>query len=472
MRVLLFLIVMGSALCALAQPQAPVAGTVHPSVAVTADPSNGYALYLPSSYSAQKRWPLLLVFDPFGRGETGVKLFHEAAEKHGFIVVGSNNSRNFQDPSNAIRLLWADVKERYAIDPKRIYTAGLSGGARVASSIALACKSCIAGVIANGAGLPQGASTPTAEAADWFLVAGTTDFNYPELLRLKEALDANNVASRFVVYDGPHNWMPAEFAERAVAWLQLRAMVKGLAAPDQAFINEQFSSRAAEAKNAQSSGNILAAERAWREIANDFRSFRDAKEMEGLAKTLAGSDDFRKAKKNEKDLLDLQDDVAKKVGNLVAGINQEPDNRTAYFAQLQLVVNDAYREQRTSSSQERKNAIARGLASAFAYAAESGQQAMLKKDYLPAKDMFQAGEIIQPESAWASYLAATAYAQLGDKKQAIAELKKALGKGMTNAKALEDSAFDRLRNDEEFKQIAAKLVAAHKIDPGNTSSPH
>ena len=446
------------ALCVLAQPQTPAAGTVHPSVAVIADPSNSYALYLPSNYSAQKRWPLLLVFDPFGRGETGVKLFHEAAEKYGFIVVGSNNSRNFQDPSDAIRLLWADVKERYALDPRRIYTAGLSGGARVASSIALACKSCIAGVIANGAGLPQGASTPGGlEVADWFLVAGTTDFNYPELLHLKEALDANNAASRFVVYDGPHNWMPPDFAERAVAWLQLRAMAKGLAAPDQAFINEQFSSRVAEARNAHSSGNILAAERAWHEIANDFHALRDVKEMEALAKTLAGSDDFRKAKKNEKAMVDLQDEVATKVGNLVAGINQEPDNRTAYFAQLQLAVNDASRQQRTSSNQERKNAVARGLASSFAYAAETGQQAMLKKDYLPAKEMFQAGEIIQPESAWASYLLATAYAQLGDKKQAIAELKKALDKGMTNMKALDDSAFDRIRGDEGFKAIVEKL---------------
>ena len=133
---------------------------MHASVAVAADPSNSYALYLPSAYSPAKRWPLLLVFDPFARGEVSVKLFHEAAEKYGFIVVGSNNSRNFQDPSAAIRMLWADVKERYAIDPRRIYTAGLSGGARVASSVALACKDCIAGVIANGAGLPNGATSP------------------------------------------------------------------------------------------------------------------------------------------------------------------------------------------------------------------------------------------------------------------------------------------------------------------------
>src|SRR5437660_1568879 len=99
-----------------AQAQTPAPGIVHGSVPVTAEATNSYALYLPSAYSSTKRWPLLLVFDPFARGEVSVKLFHEAAEKYGFIVVGSNNSRNFEDPSAAIRGLWADIKERYAID--------------------------------------------------------------------------------------------------------------------------------------------------------------------------------------------------------------------------------------------------------------------------------------------------------------------------------------------------------------------
>jgi tetratricopeptide (TPR) repeat protein len=87
---------------------------------------------------------------------------------------------------------------------------------------------------------------------------------------------------------------------------------------------------------------------------------------------------------------------------------------------------------------------------------------MLKKDYLSAKDMFQAGETILPSSAWASYLLATAHAQLGEKKQAIQELKKALEKGMTNAKALDDSAFDRIREEQGFKEVAAKLSLAPK----------
>lgn len=449
--------ILAGALSLVAQAQTPAPGTVHASVATLADATNSYALYLPSAYSPAKRWPLLLVFDPFARGEVSVKLFHEAAEKYGFIVVGSNNSRNFEDPSAAIRVLWADVKERYAIDPRRIYTAGLSGGARVASTVALACRNCIAGVIANSAGLPNGATLPGPDVSDWFLVAGTTDFNYPEQLHLKESFDARKVVSRFVVYDGPHNWMPKGFAERALAWLQLRAMVKGIAPLDKEFVTQQFESRMAEALAEQKSGDVLAAERAYREIAQDFSTFRDVKPQLALAKSLAESAEFHKAKKNEKAALELQDEVTKKIGNLVAGINQGADQRNDFFSQLESAVNDAYRDKQESSNPARRQAIERGLASAFAYAAETGQQAMLKKDFISAKSMFQAGEIIQPESAWASYLSATACAQLGEKKPALQELKKALEKGMTSAKALDDAAFDRIREEQGFKEIVASL---------------
>jgi dienelactone hydrolase len=457
----LLLVTMAGGACLAAYPQTPAPGVVHASVAVTADPSNTYALYLPSKYSSAKPWPLLLAFDPFARGETSVKLFSEAAEKYGFIVVGSNNSRNFQDASTAIRHLAADLKVHYAVDPRRLYVTGLSGGARVASSLALACKNCIAGVIANSAGLPAGVTNPATDA-EWFLVAGTTDFNYPEMLHLNETLERNNAVSRFVVFDGPHNWMPKEFADRALAWLQLRAMVRGLAPVDQDFVGKQWDERLAEAQSAQKSGDILTAVRAYREIVVDFKTMRDVKEQEMLAKSLTESDAFRKAKKNEKAALDLQDEIAMNIGNLIAGIGEVPDKRATLFTQLETAAGNATREQRQSSDPAHKNAIARGLASAFAYAVETGEQEMMKKDYFSAKGMFQACEIIEPDSAWAIYLSATAHAELGEKKDAIQELKRAVDKGLTNPKALDDTAFDRIRNEEAFKQLAAKLVSVPK----------
>src|SRR5260370_36016910 len=124
MKSYLFVLVMSLALLASGQEPPMSPGVVHGSVPVAADPSNSYALYLPSNYSAARRWPLLLVFDPFARGEVSVNLFHNAAEKYGFIVRGTNNARKFADPSNALLLLWSDVNDHYTIGPKRIYTHG------------------------------------------------------------------------------------------------------------------------------------------------------------------------------------------------------------------------------------------------------------------------------------------------------------------------------------------------------------
>jgi dienelactone hydrolase len=443
-------------------PQTPAPGVVHASVPVTADPTNSYALYLPSAYSQAKRWPLLLAFDAFARGETSVTLFHEAAEKYGFIVIGSNNSRNFEDPSTAIQLLGADIKEHYSIDQRRVYLTGVSGGARVATSIAINCKTCIAGVIACVGGLPSGVATPGPEVSEWFLISATEDFNYPEMLHLQEALEKNSAVSRLVIYEGQHGWMPKEYAERALAWMQLRAMARGLTPVDKDFVGKQFEERMAEARAAQSSGDILAAAREYREIAVDFRTFRDVKEQEAQAKSLAESEAFRKARKNEKAALDLENEVAAKLGNMVAGIGDMPDNREALFAQLDAAAKSANRDQKQGSDAVRKNAIARGMASAFAFAVENGQQEMLKKDFTSAKEMFRACELIQPESVWATYLLATAQAQLGEKKQAIQALKRAMDKGLKSSKALDDPAFDRIRNEEAFKELATKLADAPK----------
>jgi hypothetical protein len=58
------------------------------------DPSQSYALYLPSSYTPDRKWPVIYCFDPVARGRVPVEQFKKAAEKYGFILAGSNNSQN------------------------------------------------------------------------------------------------------------------------------------------------------------------------------------------------------------------------------------------------------------------------------------------------------------------------------------------------------------------------------------------
>src|SRR5438552_19004603 len=69
-------------------------GQVIPDINCAADASQSYALYLPTNYDTARAWPVIFAFDPGARGRVPVERYQAAAEKYGYIVAGSNNSRN------------------------------------------------------------------------------------------------------------------------------------------------------------------------------------------------------------------------------------------------------------------------------------------------------------------------------------------------------------------------------------------
>src|SRR6478752_2655648 len=120
------------------------------------DSSQSYALYLPSTYTSAKRWPIVYFFDPGGLGRRPLDLYNSIAEKYGWIFAVSNNSRNFSaEQAASVNAIWLDTHLRLALDEQRIFASGFSGGARVAGAMALSCPQChMAGIIAFGAGYP------------------------------------------------------------------------------------------------------------------------------------------------------------------------------------------------------------------------------------------------------------------------------------------------------------------------------
>src|SRR3954465_510325 len=202
------------------------AGKVIDKVTCTKTPTQSYAVYLPSTYSPARAWPILYAFDPGARGPLPVERFREAAEKYGWIIVGSNNSKNgsIQQSNDAWVAMWDDTHERFAIDSQRVYAAGFSGGARVAIYFALLCRDCIAGVIACGAGFPQGIQPSSDLRFKIFGVAGVDDFNFLELRDLDAALTRAGVGHVIDSFEGRHDWPPASEATVAISWMELEAM--------------------------------------------------------------------------------------------------------------------------------------------------------------------------------------------------------------------------------------------------------
>ena len=148
---LIFLILAGPV--AFPQQTVPATGVVTDSVPVPGSSGESYAVYLPSSYDGQREYPVVFTFDPAARGKTAVTHFIPAAEKHQFILIGTNNTRNGPyDPNFKVaERLFAHCLENYRIIPQRIYTAGFSGGARLAATIAI-LSGAVEGVIGCGAG--------------------------------------------------------------------------------------------------------------------------------------------------------------------------------------------------------------------------------------------------------------------------------------------------------------------------------
>ena len=81
-------------LCAVAQADELPRGRLIEAVVCAKEPQQSYALYVPSNYEAGRRWPVVFCFDPGARGRAPVERLQAAAEKFGWLVAGSNNSRN------------------------------------------------------------------------------------------------------------------------------------------------------------------------------------------------------------------------------------------------------------------------------------------------------------------------------------------------------------------------------------------
>ncbi|HEY1242802.1 MAG TPA: hypothetical protein VGF16_19710 [Bryobacteraceae bacterium] len=215
MRPLACLAALGA--CAFAAEVLPT-GRVIDRVVCAGDERQSYAVYLPPQYEPDHMWPVLYCLDPGARGRIPVERFAEAAGRAGWIVVGSNNSRNgpIEIAREAIRWMLEDTHQRLSIDDSRIYTAGFSGGARLA--LAWAASSRVSGVIACGAGF-SGGSIPKEVPFRVYATAGVDDFNFDEVSGMSRELYRRGFPQRFTEFAGGHDWLPESLTASALEFL-------------------------------------------------------------------------------------------------------------------------------------------------------------------------------------------------------------------------------------------------------------
>ena len=280
-----------------ARAQEPIArGVVVDPVRCAGDQAQSYALYLPTTYSPERGWSLLLAFHPAARGRLLAEKYQAAAERYGFIVAASNNARNGPHAISAAaaQAVGADVSRRFSVDPKRVYLTGFSGGARVALALALANPS-IAGVIASGAGYHD--STPRKRVSfAIFGTAGAEDFNYLEMREMDRALSSPHYLA---VFAGGHTLPPDDVAMDAIEWLEIEAMASGRRRRDDELARGILEKRRARAA---SSASPTQAVYRLEGLVRDFRALADVSEDMKQLDVLKRQKEARKALERERRL--------------------------------------------------------------------------------------------------------------------------------------------------------------------------
>jgi dienelactone hydrolase len=295
----------------------PQRGTIVDPVPCADDPSQSYALYLPSAYTAERKWSLLLAFHPAARGRLMVEKYRAAAEQYGYVIAASNNSRNgpFTVATAAAQAMSADVGRRFSIDPLRVYVTGMSGGARVATEIALA-RNNIAGVIASSAGYPDSqprASVPFAV----FSTAGTEDFNYLEMRLLDRKLSSPHFLA---VFNGGHTLPPDDVAFDALEWMELQAMQSGRRGQERALV-----SRIVEKRRARIASSTAPAETVYllRALVSDFKGLVDVSAEARRLDEMSSQSEVKKALKRDRDADDVEARLMREIFELEARLGEE-----------------------------------------------------------------------------------------------------------------------------------------------------
>lgn len=253
-------------------------------VTCKAAPDQSYALFVPSSYDAAKKWPIVYLLDARGRAMTPMAAFRDAAEQLGFLLASSYNSAS--DESNepnvkSMRAMWNDTHDKLSIDDNRVYAAGFSGTVRAACVLAMVAPGSLKAIIGAGAGFPTDKPPAATTPFLFFGTIGRRDFNFGEMWELEKELRAAKLGHRIIEFDGTHEWMPPALAREALEWLITRS-------GDARFWD-------ADLARAEKATDIIERERRYTAMIADYAGIHDTSLVAARARFIDESKEYRDA---------------------------------------------------------------------------------------------------------------------------------------------------------------------------------
>lgn len=447
-------------------PEIIAKGRLVENIASAAGTGQRFTVYLPTGYDPSRPTPILYLMDPRGRARVAAKLFQPAAERFGYILVSSHNTASDVAADlnlQAMQAMWVDSHDWFNIDDKRVYVAGFSGTARLASLMARHLPNSITGIVGSAAAYHPDVRPSRESAFLYFGTVGNADYNFHEMEVLEAQLVSLNLPHRISRFAGAHSWMPADLAMQALEWFELKGMQAGTRPRDAALIEAWWQRDDEAVRAALATGRELDAARRLFAMARDFYGLRDVAHVRTEASRVAGTERAREALKDRKASGHASDEWKQHAMSLISHAYPEgADTSTQAAADLARVL-ELDRMKRVAAGDDEPALEARRRLAEMevqlgfylpAVAAESGDQ---------ARASYYLGIALQINDRnpvpW--YLLARVTARLNDIDDTFEALEHAFDSGFRDlALAQDDPAFARVRSRAEFAEFVARLRAS------------
>jgi len=369
-------------------------------------------------------------------------------------LVGSNFSKNgtpWDVTNEGVKTLFSDVRAGINVDPKRIYTAGFSGGSRVACTIAV-MDGGIAGVIGCAAGFPQ-VQPAFQNKFDYFGIVGEYDFNLTEMKQWDEMLAQNGFSHQLLTTGSIHGWASARDFETALLWMQVNAMKEHLQPKNDTLVQALKKDFDKRISIARSSGEWIST----------------SELMEGVLRTLDGLTDVTTYRKQ---LSELENETGyKNAVTLQAKLQPEEsaqqqelqkqfaEQDEKWWAKKITSLNNNIRQYSNSAKTKQEMQMNKRLLNYLGLVGYMYTDHALKTgDLAHAETFLKVFKMADPENPDCGYLSAIYFMQKGDAQKAIASLNEAASLGYNDVGQLTtDPAFKSLHNDAGYKQVMNRV---------------
>lgn len=426
-------------------------GVVIDSVYCADDSSQIYAVYLPTKYDTLKKWPIIYFFDPHGVGNLPLLLYKDLAEKYGFILAGTYNSQNgmqWENSEMAAKAFMKDTRMRLSLDDSRLYTCGFSGGAIVASMVAINDGG-IAGVITCGGSMPT--DRQPKQPFSYISFVGDKDFHYVSVKQLDGLLDSTSLSHQLIVFNGKHQWPAANTAEQAFQWLDADAMrMKTIPKNDSIIksIQGQFLKEAAEWHK---KGNMVQEYYAYKKLLNFLHGVADVGGYADKTKQLENSEVVKKYFTDEQ-TLEVQE--SQKLDEFRAHLSQM--DQGWWDGKISAMKKLAAKDPESPAALQAQRILS--YLSLVMYMQASGE--FKNRNYPAASYFVGLYALVDPENPEHSYLGACLDMANHDSANALQMLQEAVKLGFSDSRRLqEDSNFVSLHDAPEYKKLLKEIAS-------------